>query len=322
MVRITVSSVIERDIDFLLIEEFAAPDGFLPWFLEQISLPTDYELEAVAHSVTANTGETDIELTLSAAGNRAMILIENKIAAVLQPRQAERYRERADRYLEQGACTTCITVIIAPDAYFGAGPTPLDFDHRITYEQILSWFAAAENLATRRPAKITLLERALTRGHAGWKLVPDEPATAFWRHYWDLCRGIAPELHMAQPDAKPATSGFVHFRPAGFPKNARLIHKAPYGVVDIQLAGKAADLAELAAALGPWLEPGMVLQSAGKSAVVRLSVPPIDIRAPFAEVESAVREGIWAAKLLNLWAKRAEDILREALSRPAAAVAP
>lgn len=49
----------------------------------------------------------------------------------------------------------------------------------------------------------------------------------------------------------------------------------------------------------------MTVEVAGKSAVIRITVPPIDLRAPFIESEPAVKEGIWAAKLLNVWSKRA-----------------
>lgn len=64
---------------------------------------------------------------------------------------------------------------------------------------------------------------------------------------------------------------------------------------------------------GALLEPGMSIEAAGKSAVIRVRVPSIDIQAPFTESEPAVKEGIWAAKLLSLWAKRASLWLLEAV---------
>jgi hypothetical protein len=234
-----------------------------------------------------------------------MVLVENKIDANLQPRQAERYRERASRHVKEGHCSACLTVIVAPKAYFGAEPADLGFDHVITYEDILQWFADAKHLSTRRLAKMALLSRAVNRGASGWNPIPDESVTEFWRRYWELCRAIAPELRMARPDMKPATSGFIYFRPCELPKGAILVHKVPYGNVDIQLAGKAGELQKLSQKYGPLLEPGMTLEAASKSAAIRISVPPIDMRAPFADSQPAVREGIWAAKLLHVWAKRA-----------------
>lgn len=306
MPHIAVSGVVERDIDFILVEELAAPDGFLAWFLARIGLPADYELTSVAHSATTSTGETDIELTLASGDTKVMVLVENKIDANLQPRQAERYRDRASRHVKEGQCSVCITVIVAPKAYFAGEAIDLGFDRVITYEDLLGWFEDAESLSTRRLLKTALLSRAVNRGGSAWKLVPDETATEFWRRYWELCRTIAPELRMARPDAKPATSAFIFFRPSGLPKSAQLVHKLPYGNVDIQLAGMAGELQKLGQQYGPLFEPGMTLEAANKSAAIRITVPPVEMRAPFAESESAVREGIWAAKLLNVWAKRAK----------------
>lgn len=305
MPHVVVSGVVERDIDFILVEELVANDGFLAWFLERIGLPLDYELVSVSHSATTSTGETDIEVTLSSVDKRYMVLIENKIDANLQPRQAERYKERAQRHVKDGQCIACTTLIVAPRAYLGSEPDELGFDQNIAYEDILDWFQKASLLSPRHLSKITLLNRAVTRGGSAWKLVPDETATEFWRRYWELCRAIAPELRMAKPDVKPATSSFIFFRPANFTKHAILVHKVPYGNVDIQLAGKAGELAKLNLKFGPLLEPGMTLEAANKSAVIRIAIPPIQMRAPFSDSESAVREGIWAAKLLNVWAKRA-----------------
>lgn len=304
MAQVAVSGVVERDIDFLLLEEFNASEDFLLWFLRKLGLSEQCELVAIAHSTTTSTGETDIELTVRAAARTMMVLLENKIDANLQPRQPERYRERANRYVEEGQCDLCVTVLVAPKAYFGGERHTLGFDRVVSYEEILEWFDHAEHLGPRRQSKVALLRRALDRGSVGWRLVPDETATEFWRRYWELTRTLAPELRMPRPGVKPASSTFIYFKPAGLPKGATLVHKLPYGNVDIQLAGKAAAIDEVNKQYGTLLEPGMTVEAAGKSAVIRLTVPPIDMRAPFLDSEPAVREGIWAAKLLNVWSKR------------------
>lgn len=304
MPQVALAGVVERDIDFLLVEEFVAADGFLPWFLGKIGVSGDFEPVAVTHSVTTATGETDIELTLRSASTTLIILLENKIDANLQPRQPERYRDRAARYITEGQCSACTTVLVAPMAYFPEGD-PLGFDHTIPYEDILDWFLRDDRLGPRKEAKIALLQRALARGSAGWIMVPDETATDFWRRYWELSRALAPELRMVRPDAKPAGSTFTYFRPSNLPKGVALLHKVSDGNVDLQLAGMASALKSLREKYGGFLEPGMTLEVASKSAVFRLTVPPIDIRAPFQDSEPALREGIWAAKLLNVWAKRA-----------------
>jgi hypothetical protein len=305
MVEIAVSGVVERDIDFLLVEEFAVSQEFPEWFFRRIGIVGQSEIVAIAHSATTSTGETDIELTISTTRGTVIVLLENKVDANLQPRQPERYRERAVRYVKEGQCSRCVTVLVAPQVYFGGDPQTLGFDHVVPYEDILDWFDHAEELGERRHPKIALLRRAIDRGSAGWKLIPDETATEFWRRYWELARTLAPELRMPRPEVKPSTSTFIYFRPTGLPRGVTLVHKLPHGNVDLQLAGKAATIDEVNAKYGPLLEPGMSVEAAGKSAVIRLTVAPIDIRTPFLDCEGFVREGIWAAKLLNLWFKRA-----------------
>lgn len=214
-------------------------------------------------------------------------------------------RARTDRYVSEGQASAAISVIVAPQTYFPQEVGSLGFDKVITYEEILDWFRITESLGPRKQSKLALLQEALARGSAGWLLVPDVTATGFWRRYWELSCTLAPELRMDKPDAKPATSTFIRFRPAWLPKGVNLIHKLTYGNVDIQLAGKGTALEAVNKKFGALLEPRMSIEAAGKSAVIRVRVPSIDIQAPFTESEPAVKEGIWAAKLLSLWAKRA-----------------
>lgn len=233
-----------------------------------------------------------------------MVLLENKIDANLQSRQPQRYRERAVRYVKQGQCAVCVTVLAAPQVYLGGEPHSIGFDHVLPYEDIVDWFEHADQIGERRQPKIALLRRALGRGLAGWKLVPNETTTEFWRQYWEVSRALAPELRMPKPGVKPVNSTFIYFHPTGFPSGVMLVHKVGYGHVDIQLAGKAATIEEVNRKYGPFLQPGMTVQAAGKSAAIRLKIAPIDIHAPLPKSGGAVREGIWAAKLLNVWFKR------------------
>ena len=69
--------------------------------------------------VRAHLGET-IAGVLLANGQRAVLLIENKIDASLQPAQAERYRQRAGACIVAGDVDTALTLLVAPEKYFGA----------------------------------------------------------------------------------------------------------------------------------------------------------------------------------------------------------
>jgi len=233
MSNVRIKGVLEQDIDLLLLEEFVASPQFLAWFLGQIQLPSNAILADAARSVSTTTGESDLELTLKAPLGVVKVLIENKVGAAFQLRQAERYRERAENYKRNQSCFSAVTTIIAPQAYFGQRQDALGFDHRVFYETILNWFLDSVGLGMRGEYKCTLLRTAIERGNSGWILVPDAIATLFWCNYWELADAIAPELQMRKPEDKPATSAFVRFYPAALPSKIWLRHGLPYGTVHL-----------------------------------------------------------------------------------------
>jgi len=98
---ITIAGVLERDTDLLLLEEIIASHDFTSWFVSQINFmdaATAYVADA-KRSVTHSTGESDLEILLIDDAKRTFgILIENKVGAGFQPKQALRYRERAANY--------------------------------------------------------------------------------------------------------------------------------------------------------------------------------------------------------------------------------
>jgi len=303
MTEIAISAIIERDIDMLIIEELASSPQFLAWFVGHAGLSGEPVLTSVAHSAITATGETDIELRLDLSGETVYILLENKVDAPLQPRQADRYRERAQKNVREALCSRCLTGLVAPAKYLGDDPAELGFDFTVPYERLLDWYSSGPSVRDPRPFKVALIGCALDRGAVGWRLVPSERTTEFWSRYWELAASLAPELRMPRPGIKPETSGFIFFRPSALQKGTRLIHKIPYGHVDIQFDGRADEIDVIRTTYAAFLEPGMSIQKASKSAVLRIEVPAIDMSAPFLDSEAAVREAIWAAKLLYVWYK-------------------
>jgi hypothetical protein len=297
--RVTFRNVSERDIDFLLLEELVASSPFRAWFLSQLEMPPDAELTAAARSVTASAGESDLELTFETGTGDMRVMIENKLDAVLQPRQGERYAERAAAYRASGACARTSTVLVAPRAY-GAGSA--SFDHRVAYEAILAWLETHHPGDVRMGYKAALLRQALERSQSGWTLLPSEAGTLFWARYWELAHADAPELAMPRPGTKPATSNFVRFRPAQLPpRTTHLLHKVPYGHVDLQFSRMSEKAGEFERRHGSQLDPGMTIQRAHKSLVVRIDVPRIQIERPFELSLDAVRQGVEAARRLLAW---------------------
>jgi hypothetical protein len=75
-------------------------------------------------------------------------------------------------------------------------------------------------------------------------------------------------------------------------RRAQFFHKVPYGNVDLQFAGMASQAGEFAARYSDALEPGMQLSRASKSPVVRISVPPVAVEAPFESSEPVIRDAL------------------------------
>ncbi|MHB8837606.1 MAG: hypothetical protein ACYC7F_01500 [Gemmatimonadaceae bacterium] len=91
--EIVISGVCERDIDLFLVEEIVAEADFRAWLAMEAGIgavdpapPTQ-----VRRSVMHSSGESDVEMTVRLADGRlARLLIENKVDAALQTKQAER----------------------------------------------------------------------------------------------------------------------------------------------------------------------------------------------------------------------------------------
>ena len=298
------TGVCERDIDLLLLEEFVASPSFLSWFLGEIGLPASATMIAAERSVTTTTGESDLELTLEHEARRIKVLVENKVDAMFQPRQPERYRDRAAGYVRGQTCHSVVTVILGPEKYFEVETDHFGFDHQVTYESVLDWFQEADHLGVRALHKCALLRGAIERGRTGWRLVPDETVTAFWLSYWELANSVAPKLRMAKPAVKPSSSSFIYFRPPALPRTVSLVHKVAYGNVDLQFSGQGEELGILHARWAERLGPRMRWERAAESAALRVSIPPIDMSAPFAESESNAREALGAALELLGWYMR------------------
>ncbi|HOB54013.1 MAG TPA: hypothetical protein PK176_14275 [Acidobacteriota bacterium] len=359
---LSITGVCERDIDLLLLEEFHAGDRFWRWLAGMVlgeHLAAARFVRA-RHSVDQSSGESDLELAIEVpAGRRSRrsrprrirILFENKLDAMFQPQQAERYRQRGDAYLQNGECDRWVTVLLAPKVYLGwpehgeelwvmpaAAPCasgknatrrkvrpgasvpcasrrdapPLHgFDAVVTYEAMREWFRKAPRLGARRTHKLALLDGAIRKAEEGYRPVPDEPVTAFWQRYWELAQDRAPELNMARPEKKPAAAGFVHFHPVALPKGAKLVHKLRHGKVDLQFTGGAARVPELQMAIEPLLDRGMALARAGKAVAVRIAVPAVDAARGMDTQQSAAEAGLAAARRLSTWLARHRQVIEQ-----------
>ena len=91
-----VEAIRERDVDLILLEEFATDNTFCEWFINELGLPKFTENSRVWRSITGyGLGETDILFSYKSESKRIYVLIENKLDASFQSKQFERYIQRA-----------------------------------------------------------------------------------------------------------------------------------------------------------------------------------------------------------------------------------
>jgi len=318
--QVSVSSVSERDIDLLLLEEFVASKEFGSWFVCEACSDTAQLEKCVfaRRSVTQSIGESDLELTfLHPDGRCLLVMVENKVTAAFQARQADRYRQRGKGYVESGQCDHFLTILTAPEAYFGPSKCCKGFDGRVSYESILRWFQSAGDLGERLSYKTALLQAAITKSSLGYQPVEDSVTTLFWKGYWQLVRHHASELRMREPGAKPSGSTFVYFEPAGLVTGATIVHKltgtkgASTGFVDLQLPGLGKDVLALDNALQHLLEKGMSIVQVSKSAAIRLVVPSVDPNRDTDSQTQAMKDGVFAARRLVNWFQSNANIRTE-----------
>jgi len=134
----TVSYVVERDIDLVLVQLLPTSSEFRRWFAKRLDLEAGSELEflGVRQSVFTDNGESDVEVGFETrTGAHHAVLIENKIDASMQDRQAERYYERGENYLEDewDAFSVCL---VAPEGYVGQKERR-EFGSIVTYEGLM-----------------------------------------------------------------------------------------------------------------------------------------------------------------------------------------
>jgi len=299
-----IAGVSERDIDLLLLEEFIASDTFAFWFLKKVGLDVHSAPRVIyaQRSVTQSVGESDLLVAIAEAGGDIhYLLIENKIAASFQPRQAARYRERGHEYQVQGLCKTYSTVLIAPDDYLGTTASRHDFDAVLRYEDILLWFGEQSALGSRAAYKQVLLSSAISKAKYGYQPIEDAAVTDFWKGYWRLAIDVAPELEMAEPKAKPSRSSFIYFRPGTLPSGVAIVHKLSHGFLDLQFANMGKQLSRLRVEFGSALIPGMTIERAANSGVIRLKVPLLYTGCPFSEQAKTARICLEQAAELLKW---------------------
>jgi hypothetical protein len=316
--KISISGVCERDMDLFLIEELVADRDLLFWLFGHCGL-NEPVLDTISftHSAVFGNGESDVEIRAALTdGRNAIILVENKVAASFQPRQAERYRERADDYCRNEAAHVSVTLLFAPASYIGGDTHLHGFDVTLSYEELRDWICSREARGARSRYKEMLIRAAIEKSGRGFSTF-DSAVSSFQRHYREMVCELEPDLKMNEKKGNPAGSTFIQFRSSSLPRGLSIVHKLHVGYVDLQFTKWGRRENELRTLTASFRDADMTVDNATHSAAIRLCVPPLKVAQAPAGQLAAIKGGILAAGRLQRWVwehqAELESILR---SRP------
>jgi hypothetical protein len=221
----------ERDIDVLLQEELLFNDNVRSLFTSALGLDGSAVVHHCELSVVDISGETDILASLVTVGEEIAILIENKIDAIFQPRQPERYRERAAFLVAKKRCSRSFCVLVAPRQYADTEKRGIEhFDAILFYEDIAATMRL-EN-TPRSMHRATLLLRAVQQARKTYTLAPVAEIGALWRRIYQIARSKFPLLGMQAPGEKGAGSHWLLFK-ADLPPRITIDWKIKQATVDL-----------------------------------------------------------------------------------------
>lgn len=292
------NDIVERDMDFLFMQEFACSPDFLNLFLT--SQWHGATIVSIEHSKMDADGETDITVIVEKDGSRYGLLIENKIDAVAQPQQAHRYFKRGNNGIKNGDYADFSVFIVAPQKYLDENSEAKLYPHSTSYESVLSLFAnKTDSLSIFKRKQI---EQAIHKQKVGWQAIADESVTSFWKQYTSFQKRCFPSLRMkGNPENKPANSSWICFETCI--KVAQIIHKSEKGYIDLEFARLGEKWQHLHAlcenALGGFYANELQVMKTGKSAVLRIQTKPIDFGQSFTPQQPLVEESLHAVVRLQ-----------------------
>jgi hypothetical protein len=207
--------VYERDIDFLLLEEFHAEPQFVRWFVESVTGKSHESIQFVGawHSICdPKDGESDIVVLVNSGGKHALLL-ENKINACAQPEQANRYFKRGEQGKAAGEWESFTTCIAAPAQYLENDPEARFYDARVPYERVREWMQQHLPNDRRTEWKLKVLTDAIEPNYRSTQKLFDERVTEFFRDYWKFAEQEFPGLGIKRMKRPSANAPWQEFFP-------------------------------------------------------------------------------------------------------------
>ena len=282
-------SVSEADIDWILCLELNTNPKFRNWLGRMVFGFEPLHVRAWRSVCDPLLGESDLLWMVSSPDGHARIaLLENKINALAQPTQYERYVLRGNQYRDQGFCVECRIVLVSPREYRSEDSEK--YKDRVAYEDIRAFFDTLDD--ERGEHLCSIFDAALTRPSS---LPPCPEITAFRRQLWQLAQAEFPQLSIEEPKPTRELWTIKDYGPFSIKYKITSTLGGWHSSVDLELPGRAADVEQLRTEYGADLKRiGADLVPTGKSAAIRLKV----LCAPPPEYDESI-----ARAALNAWTK-------------------
>ena len=297
-------SITERDIDLLILEDLHVSDEFREWFVKKCysELQRIFEFVGAWHSVShIHLGESDLVIIVrDNKKKRFAILIEDKVKAPPQPRQALRYKERGQAGIEDKEWEEFKTCLVAPQKYIKGSRESGSYDVCIAYESITKWYASQKD-SPRYAYRAQVLKMAIDHQKEGYNPELDENVTKFWKSFWECASEESPELAMPEPGEKPSRALWIDFRDVDIGPARRIVNKLNLGWIDLEISRAAGSVKDLKTLNAHLLGNDIKVVKASKSAAFRIIVPKVEPSGDFNEQIKEVRAGLRAAfRLLHM----------------------
>ena len=293
--RCVFDKICERDMDFLILEEFVSESEFAEIFLSKAKLANATVLQSYHSLVDIQHGESDIEILVECNGEKYDIMIEDKIDAKAMPEQCARYHARGKKRIDEGVADHYVVFIAAPQDYLQSNPEAQLYPHQVSYEELKAYFDG--KAGARSAYKSQIIQKALDTRKAGYVPIEHVAITEFWQKYYAFKKKYYADLNL--PEVKGPRGGnaiWAWFNTSD--KRMKVSHKSSQGYVDLTLAGMGDHVKEAALFLAELLDEDMAVVKTSKSAAVRIKVPYIDFCLPFETYDVEMHQALKAVTRL------------------------
>ncbi len=275
--NISFENIVERDIDLLIIRQFSMQNSkMMTLFGNKVKVKNaaTWELLQISHSVMTGDGESDVEAVFTCGEDRIAFLIEDKIDAIAQPEQAQRYRIRAEKAVEAGRFDKYYIFIVAPQKYLDGNREAHLYPNQISYEEIYGTLNDAFDKA--------VMQKALDESKHGYVPVEDQRVTEFWNRLYDFVDEKFPNTFLLsgkKGESRGTNARWILIKSG---KGTNLQIKADRGYVDLEISGYADKFQEFSKNNQDILDSKkLYLRLASKSLAIRSYVEPIDFEGDF-----------------------------------------